>query len=344
MYPETLKIMGQQEPYFRTEEFSECLLAIEKAFFDVLDAPAGSRFALLTGSGTAGMEAAVTNLFTQGKGKAVVINSGSFGARFVDICRHWNIDCLEVPVPFLSGDIDMGALEAMIDDQCVALFVQACETSSGRRFDLETLGEFCRNRHLLFVVDGVSAFLADEISMKRQNIDVFVTASQKALALAPDLAPIVCSPLAVKRIEEIRPVAPYYLDLSHYFLDQKRGQTPFTCAVSSVLALSARIADISEKGVSAEIAKHAVRAKGFRNNLDLLGVAVPPISLSNCCTPLVFENGGAQRVYKTLQKDYNIVLCPSGGFNADRILRVGHMGNLDNGDFEKLKVALEEVL
>ncbi len=343
MYPETLEIMGQQEPYFRTEAFSETMVHIEENFKAILNSPKDSRFSLITGSGTLGMEAAVTNLFEYGSGKAAVICSGGFGERFVDLCSHWKIETTIFKVPFFEGDLDLDLLDAALTSDHTALFVQACETSSGRKFDLQPIGDLCRRKNILLCVDAVSGFLADPIDMAAMNIDVLITASQKALALAPDLAPVMCSPAAAERIGSIRALAPYYIDLKSYFENQLRGQTPFTCAVSSVLALSDRLHRIARTGVAHETQRHAQRAQYFRTMLPELGFTLPDIPLSNCCTPLIFENGGARTVYEELAQTRNLVLCPSGGANTGKILRVGHMGNLKTADYDTLARALSEV-
>ncbi len=342
MYPETLRIMGSQEPYFRTQEFSDLMLEIESAFLGMVGAPAGSRFALLTSSGTGGMEAVVSNILTPGRSSALVVESGSFGARFGWICDRFGIDHERIALPLFEGDLTEEALEeaALRAD---ALFVQGCETSTGRKFDLGMIGRYCRSCDTLLVVDAISAFLADDIDMEEQGIDVLITASQKALALAPGLALIVCSPKAAETIARNGRHHGFYFDLMDYFLNQQRGQTPFTCAVSTVLSLHERLQSIKREGVAAEKAKHAERARYFRGMLSELGFGLPPIPLSNSCTPLLFPEGGATQVYHALRDRFGLTLCPSGGDLRDSLLRVGHLGNLLLSDYDKLREALEEV-
>ena len=81
----------------------------------------------------------------------------------------------------------------------------------------------------------------------------------------------------------------------------------------------------------------------FRGKLPELGFALPDMPLSNCCTPLVFADGGAQEIYKRLRSEFGLTLCPSGGANADRILRVGHMGNLCEADYDAVEAALKAI-
>lgn len=352
MYPETLELLGRQNPYFRTPEFSEEVLAIKDAYLTCVHAPAGAEFALLTASGTGAMDAAVTNLLAPDDG-ALVVNAGSFGNRFAQLCRRAGAQVTEITLPFLEGDLTREMLEAAYERHAAsfggqrpcALFIQGCETSSGRKFDLKLAGEFCRERGLLYVVDAVSAFLCDPIDMQADGIDIVLTASQKALALSPGLSLLSASPRAAQVIARNHVNAALYLDLQDCFLNMQRGQTPYTCAVSEILALRPRICGIAERGVDTEIQLHASRAIYFRALLqDMPQFNLPAIPLSNACTPLVFEHGGAQALYQRLRRDYDLTLCPSGGDHADTLLRVGHMGNLHAFDYDALASAMREVL
>ena len=363
MYPRTRQILGTQEPYFRTPEFSEEVLAIRDAFLACVHAPHDAAFALLTASGTGAMEAAVRNILAPGDA-ALVVNAGSFGARFVELCERAGANVTEITLPFLEGDLTEDALEAAFARASEsgaapkALFVQACETSSGRAFNLEALGRFTAEHGLLFVVDAVSAFLCDAIDMRAQHIDLVLTASQKALSCSPGLSLIAAGPQARAAIERNHTHAPLYFDLPTCFANMERGQTPFTCAVANVLALRERICGIAERGVATENILHTTRASLFRAAiLAFPGTPfiLPGIPLSNACTPLVFPDGGvpcaggdgrmgAQEFYRRLRYDYGLTLCPSGGANADRLLRVGHMGNLEQSHYDALLGAMKEVL
>ena len=348
MYPETRAILGTQEPYFRTAEFSAEVLAAREAFLACVNAPEGSKFALLTASGSGAMEAAVTNLIAPGDG-AIVVNTGSFGHRFVDLCTHAGARVTEITLPFLEGDLTHEMLKEAYAQACeggaspTALFIQGCETSSGRTFDLGAVGEFCSTLGILFVVDAVSAFLCDPIDMQEQHIDLVLTASQKALSLTPGMSFVVAAPRALEMIERKHGHAVAYFDLPNCFTNMERGQTPYTCPVANVLAFKQRICDIAARGVDDELMRHAARAGYFREKLPGLGFILPEMPLSRCCTPLIFPDGGAQETYRLLRYDYDLTLCPSGGANADRILRVGHMGNLQFGDYDAIETALRAI-
>ena len=88
-------IGAEQVPYFRTAEFSEIMFENERLMCKFADAPEDSRVAFITGSGTASMEAAVMNVLSSAD-KAIVVNGGSFGERFVELCHIHQIEHTDI--------------------------------------------------------------------------------------------------------------------------------------------------------------------------------------------------------------------------------------------------------
>lgn len=338
MYPETLQIEGTQLPYFRTEEFGQLMKDIERDFLESVHAPEGTFFIGLTSSGTGAMDAAVQNVLTP-EDKVLVINGGTFGERFAKITRNHGIPTDTYDIPFLHA-FSKDEFEKFSDKGYTALLVNACDTSTGQLFDLDYLADFCRRNDCLFIVDAVSAYLADPIDMARQEIDVLLTASQKALALSPGVALVALSEKARGRCSG----GSYYFDFNSYIENQKRGQPPFTSAVGTMLALHQRLESIMAKGITAENDLHRSRAEFFRNSVKGLPVEIPDIPLSNSVTPLIFPQKNASEVYRRLSEDYDLYLTPSGGDWKDVQLRVGHLGNLTTADFDNLLDKLRIIL
>lgn len=340
MYPETLKIEGTQLPYFRTEEFGEKMKETERFFLESVSAPAGAGFVALTCSGTGAMDAAVMNVLSR-RDRVLVIDGGSFGHRFAQITRSYGIPTETFEVPFRSA-FSKKSFEAYSGRGFSALLVNACDTSTGQLYDLDYLGDFCRRNHMLLIVDAVSSYLADPLNMQAQGIDVLLTASQKALALSPGAALCALSERAVNRLGDSRPA--YYFDFLNYLENQRRGQPPFTSAVGTMLALHERLAGIAKRGVEQENRLHAERAAYFREGLKELPLEIPDIPLSNCCTPVLFPQKNASAVYERLKERHGIILTPSGGDWKDLQLRVGHLGNLKQEDFDFLLELLKKEL
>jgi aspartate aminotransferase-like enzyme len=341
MYPDSLAAGALQLPYFRTPEFSEILTACERDMLVLTDAPQGSRALFLTCSGTGAMEAAIINTLNE-RDRAMFVRGGSFGERFGLICD-------DVGVPADALDIIPG--KALRPGQpspselagYSALLVNAHETSTGVLYDLADLGSTAASAGTLFIVDAISAFLCDPISMSEHGIDVLITTSQKALSLAPGLSIVVLGPRALERAARIKPKS-HYFSFGPYLQDGLRGQTPFTPAVGTLLQLRARLDAIMKSGAASHVAATASRAGYFRAAIRGLPFSQFAERPSNALTALAPTNGiSAYTVYERLKSDYGVVVTPNGGALRDRVFRVGHMGNLCGADFDRLVKSMKEI-
>lgn len=335
------KIGGEQVPYFRTAEFSEVMLENERLIKDFAHASDNSRVVFITGSGTASMEATIINTLTEND-KALVVNGGSFGQRFVDLCNVHKI-----PYDEIKLEVGQNLTEEILDQYgnkgYTAFIVNVHETSTGVHYDLDLISDFCTENELFLIVDAISSFLADEIHMEDLGIDVMITGSQKALACPPGISLIVLSENALKRVEESETKC-MYLDLKDALKNGERGQTPFTPAVGILLQINARLKDIENNGgVDYETNKIANIANDFRNKIKDLPFEIVSESLSNAVTPLRPTTASAYDIFLTLKDEYNIWVCPNGGSLKDVLFRVGHIGDLTVEDNDELIEALKDM-
>ena len=356
-------IGGENVPYFRTAEFSEVMLDNERLMLKFAGAPEGSRVVFITGSGTASMEAVVMNLLTP-EDRALVVNGGSFGARFCKICEVHGVPHDEIrlePGKALTREnlttetTDKGgcnpqkssvnSVPSVVDQKYTAFLVNKHETSTGVHYDMELIADFCRKNNLLLIVDNISSFLCDEFDMATLGADVMITGSQKALACPPGVSIIVLSPRALARVAANDPKCMYF-DLKDALKNQERGQTPFTPAVGTLLQIHARLKEIEAAGgVASEVAKAKSLAEYFRSKIKDLPLEIVSESLSNAVTPLRPTNGmSAYDIFLKLKDEHGIWVCPNGGELKDKVFRVGHMGNLTTEDYDVLITALRSVL
>ena len=361
---DTVREIGAQNvPYFRTAEFSEVMLENERLMLKFAGAPEGSRAVFITGSGTASMEAAVMNLLTP-EDRALVVNGGSFGARFCKICEIHGVPHDEIrlgvghklreeDLPCGDGNFNAEAQRRRVAEKVgccgtrgyTAFLVNKHETSTGVHYDMGLIGRYCKEHGLLLIVDNISSFLCDEFNMAEIGVDVMITGSQKALACPPGVSVIVLSPRALERVAKNDPKCMYF-DLKDALANQTRGQTPFTPAVGTLLQINARLKEIeSAGGVAAEVQKAKAMAKYFRSRIADLPLEIVSESLSNAVTPLHPTNGmSAYDIFLKLKDEHGIWICPNGGELKDQVFRVGHMGYLTTADYDKLIAALKEVL
>lgn len=338
------KIGAENVPYFRTAEFSEVMLENERLMLKFVNAPEGSRVVFITGSGTASMEASVLNVLTPND-RALVVNGGSFGARFCKICDIHGI-------PYDSINLSVGRQLRQSDIDSVAkghehtsFIVNKHETSTGVHYDMRLISEYCKKHKLLLIVDNISSFLCDEFDMSWLGADVMITGSQKALACPPGVSIIVLSPRALERVAKNDPRCMYF-DLKDALANQERGQTPFTPAVGTLLQINARLKEIeSAGGVAVEVGNAKRLAQYFRSRIKDLPLEIVGESPSNAVTPLHPTNGmSAYDIFLKLKDEHGIWICPNGGDLKDKVFRVGHMGCLDESDYDKLISALKEVM
>ena len=335
------EIGSHNVPYFRTAEFSATMLENERLFLEFMDAPAQSRAIFLTGSGTASMEAAVMNTLCASD-KALVINGGSFGARFAEICRIHGIPhtCITLEAGKTLHEEDLQPYEAA---GYTALLVNMGETSTGVLYDMQLVGNFCKRNQLFLIVDTVSTFLADAFSMSECGADIALTGSQKALACPPGVSVLALSPRALERVERIDPKSMYF-NFKDALKNGERGQTPFTPAVQILQQINVRLNDIAQRGIEDELAHVAARAERFR-----AGIADLPLSLfaelpHTAVTAVRVRDGvDTQTIFNTCKDEYGMWLCPNGGELGKKIFRVGHIGNLSLSDIDEVLRVLHEL-
>ena len=341
MFEETLEIGGKQVPYFRNDEFSQVVFSACAGLKRLLYNEKGE-IILLTCSGTGAMEATVMNCFTK-EDKVIVINGGSFGNRFAEICKVHEIPHEVVKVEegeTLTRDmID----DVMGDDEFTGFLVNLDETSIGQLYDIDMISEVCKEKNLVLVVDAISAFLADEVNMDKHGIDAVILSSQKALSLAPGLSVVALSEKMLKRVEDIDSKSIYF-DFKDYLKNGERGQTPFTPAVRVIIELEDIVKRFEEKGIENIIKETNELALYFRKRIKEIGLDYPSYPLSNAVTPVIFKDNNADKVYRELIDKYGFTVNPSGGDNATKMFRVAHVGKHSIEDTEELVLAIEDII
>lgn len=334
-------IGAEQVPYFRTAEFSATMKENEALMTQFTKAPEGSRVVFITGSGTASMEATVMNVFTPAD-KVLVVNGGSFGHRFVQLCEIHDIPHTEIALE-MGHKLTAEHLAPYEGQGYTGFLVNLDETSTGVLYDINLISQFCHRNNIFLVVDSISSFLADPFNMQALGVDVMITGSQKALACPPGISIIVLAPQAVERVCS-REVKSMYFNLKDALKNGERGQTPFTPAVGILRQINARLKEIEAAGgVETENQRMAALAADFREKIKGLPFTIVSQSLSNAVTPLHPHNVSAYDIFLKLKDEYNIWVCPNGGDMADKVFRVGHLGALTPADNTTLVAALTDL-
>ena len=334
-------IGGEQVPYFRTPEFSSLMLENEDYILKFSKAPEGSHAIFMTNSSTGSMEAVVINCFDKGD-KILVIDGGSFGHRFVELCEIHDIPHVVLELKY-GQKLTRDRLYEYDGQNFTGLLVNIDETSTGVLYDAEMIGDFCKRNNAFYVCDCVSSFLADPFDMAHCGAEVVITGSQKALACPPGVSIIILSPTAILRVKT-RKVKTMYFNLSNALKDMERGQTPFTPAVSILRQINVRLKEIDEAGgADAEIKRVAAQAQDFREKIKGLPFVLVSEAPANGVSSIHPLNANAYDVFMTLKNEYSIWVCPNGGDLKSTVFRVGHIGHLTHEDNSILISALVDM-
>jgi aspartate aminotransferase-like enzyme len=295
---------------------------------------------VLASSGSGAMEAAVANLVSEGD-RVLVVRSGKYGARWGELCRTYRaaVEWLEL-VP--GAAVDPEDVERRMDQGGFSvIFLVHVETSTGVLNDVEAVSRAV-DRRAAVVVDVISSLGAHSFEMDAWSVDMAVGASQKALALPPGLGFVAVGPRAIPRIETSRSPR-YYFDLRKYLSAGVRDETPFTAPVTLIGALDVALGKMEP--LERNIARHARLAKAARAGVRALGLEIFPAVPSDALTVFrVPTRLDAERLVQTLEEEYGVRIAHGQGDLRGRILRLGHLGWMEEEDLEQLFGALERGL
>lgn len=298
---------------------------------------------LLPGSGTYGIEAALTSI-SQPKSHWLIITNGAYGKRMMKILECHNIkhdplnfnenepSCLETIDSFLNKH------KTITHIACVH-----CETSSGLINNIQAIGELTKKHNKCFVVDAMSTFGGVPISIENSAIDLLISSPNKCLESVPGFSFII---IRKERLTECKSSPKIYsLDLhSHWKSQEETGQFLFTPPVQSILACKTALTELhAEGGV-------AGRAKRYRKNNDTLiqGMEKNQIAtylprnlrgyiITSFIPPKL--NFSFQSFYNYL-RNHEFIIYPGNLTNADTF-RIGNIGAINQIDIEELVESID---
>lgn len=341
-----LESMNQPMTGHRTSEFSQIIHNASRDLQTIFgtDHPV----AILTSSGTSALEAAMVNI-TNPDDHIVIIVSGAFGDRFRKIASAYPFNAHIFEVEWGNG-IDLEAFETYLKSLKVdvtAVFTQFCETSTSVKHPIHELGRMVHqiNPDIYFVVDGVSIIGAVDVDMERDNIDVLVAGSQKAIMLPPGAAFVAYNNRAKTRFGEVT-TSRFYLDLNKYITSLQDDSTPFTPAVSLIRGIQTYCDLISEEQFENTIKRHELCRNAVRESIKALDIdlLVEDQFASPTVTAFVPKKEEVKKIKDELLNRFNITIAGGQQHLKGTILRVGHMGQVSPNDMLQFISALEIIL
>ena len=306
---------------------------------------------VLACSGTGVMEASVSNLTSPGD-KVLVLTAGKFGERWTGLAKAFgcSVDVLSVPY---GQTFSLDEIRAKITPDLKAVFVQATESSTGARHDVEGIAKIVRGSGdgTLLVVDAITGLGTTHFDVDGWGVDFIIGGSQKALMIPPGLAYCAVSERAWKRMDTATSPR-YYFDLRKERKSAAKGESAYTPATSLFAALGAALEFVRgmgngdlAKGREALVNNAELCAAMTRAGAKALGLNLysepPAAALTAITSPDGLDSG---KIVKEFRESFDAVVANGQGEMKGKLFRIAHIGYYDYLDTIGILAALEHVL
>jgi aspartate aminotransferase-like enzyme len=318
--------MMRQAINHRSPEFgaayADCVRVLKTAFGTTND------LMVISGSGTAGMEAAIANV---GKDKEIAcLVNGKFGERMLKISQRYG-KAHEIKSDW-GTPLDLAALEARLEQGAQIVTLVHNETSAGIKNPAQEVGRLAKKHDALFIMDGITSIGGDTVEADKWGVDIAITGSQKCFAAPAGLAMVSVSTRAWERLSKN---PPYYLDLAAYRKSASGTpmETPYTPAVPLFLALREACLIIEEEGLAARIARHHKMSGAVQSAAKAWGLTLFPKidklhNYSSTVTAVEYPAGVKDDEVRATIKKMGIVIAGGQDHLKCKIFRIGSMGSV----------------
>jgi aspartate aminotransferase-like enzyme len=340
IHPRVLRAMSTPSLNHRGDYFHSIVEEI-RTLLPVLFGARGHQV-VLSGSGTAGLEAMYSSLVPTA-GRTLVLTNGNFGERSDLIVRRYSRDVTTLSAPWGTHIPIEDAVAELEKGDVRAVCVVQNETSVGLINDLSHLAPAVRKSGALFLVDGISAVAGVPLPIDAWGIDAVVAGSQKGLAAPAGLAMVHLSDRAVAALHP----GTFYLDLAAHLKSLEKNDTPWTPAVPLFLALREALVILREETLEGRLRHTHELAEATRAAVKVLGLELfpDPTHASDTVTAIKNPTGmDDSQLRKVLQQTYNVLVQGGQAALTGKIFRIGHMGIASWPDLLVTFAGLERIL
>jgi aspartate aminotransferase-like enzyme len=291
---------------------------------------------VLPGSGSAGWEMAITNLFSPGD-QVISLVGGDFADRFGRVAKAFGLDVSTVEVDWgkaITPDLLAIALDRL--PQTKGVLITHNETSTGVTNPLPELAKVARDYGALVVVDGVSSVAGLPLEMDAWGVDFVLSGSQKALICPPGLVIAATGPRAWKAYQQST-FPRFFWDLGAARKSASEGMTPTTPPLTMLFALDAALDLMLEEGLDNVFQRHQALGAMTREGIRSLGLRLfaDEAYASNTVTAFHPPAGvTAKEIIGQMRDAHGIDVQGGQAAYADAMVRIGHMGWVDQEDIE----------
>ncbi len=323
MHPRVLRAMSAPALNHRGPEFKDILTELRELVQHLFGTK--REVAILSGSGTAGLEAAVSGLLRK-QDKVLNLVNGKFSERFNDLC---SVFATPTPLTFEWGKaVDPQRVAAALEEDDAYKAVTVCwnETSTGLTNPIAEIAKVVKKHDKLLLVDGITAVGGLENHMEEWGIDALVMGSQKCVAAPPGLAAVA---LSKRAFESLHSETSFYTNLKAHVEGLANQDTPYTPAVPLFLAFREALRMLKEEGLDARVARTRKLADAARAAYAAIDIDLFPDSrfASNTVTATRYPSGiDDAKFRKILREQYHVILAGGQSQLKGKIFRIGHMG------------------
>jgi aspartate aminotransferase-like enzyme len=344
--PEVLSALSEPVIHHRAPRFTEILKEVVSGMKYIYQSE--NDVIVFSGSGTGAMESAVVNLVNPGD-HVLVASVGNFGERWIKLARTWGAEVTALEYEWGTKAVPEDIEAALAADPSIkAVYVQHSETSTGVLNDIKAIGAIVAKTPAVLVVDAISGLGASDLKTDEWQVDVCVSGSQKALMVPPGLAYVSVSEKAWQMVDQCQ-TPRFYFDwvTARKKMTGDAAQTPYTPAVSLMVAQNAAIELIRQEGLENVFERHRVLGRACREGVKALGLELfgPEDPEANSVTAVKVPEGvDGARIGKIARDKWGVWLAGGQGVVKGKIFRFGHCGYFGHSDIVVGLATVEMVL
>jgi aspartate aminotransferase-like enzyme len=344
--PEVLSALSEPVVHHRAPRFTEILKQVVAGLKYIYQTQ--NDIIVFSASGTGAMESAVVNVVNPGD-HVLVASMGNFGERWQKLAATWGAEVTALDYEWGTRAVPADIERALAADPAIkAVYVQHSETSTGVVNDIKAIGAIVARTPAILVVDAISGLGATDLKTDEWHVDICVAGSQKALMVPPGLAYAAVSEKAWALVEQCTTPRFYY----DYVTARKKmtgdsAQTPYTPAVSLMVAQNAAIDLIREEGLQNVFERHRVLSRAAKEGVKALGLELfgPEDPEANSVTAVKVPEGiDGGKIGKIARDKWGVWLAGGQGPLKGKIFRFGHCGYFGHSDIIVGLTTVEMVL